>query len=525
MQTITKGAGKIGELWTNSIKVNTHQGNYALDIINKTGGEIAKGTLLYISGYDATSGRWTIAKADADAMLAASFIATGVIAINGQARVEKALTLTGLNTSGYSAVGDPVYLDYTTAGGYRSAAPTGADQLVQIVGMVTVKHASTGIIKFGLDVLNRLNGKVIGVSALQDLSVTNAKMATDCKIGSLAALVTTEKASVVGAINECKSAIGAGTVSTMTGFTVLKVAKHIQLNGHGTTPINFIAADAATLNGGAGPFVIAHAATIKLTVDEEAEATATFSATAGTHVSQAGAAVDLSAGTDRKFNIANDGDATEHEVVLTAASCTDGNATAAEMQTQIQALGGIYAGVTVTYGATQYTITSQGFGTGSNVIITNATTNNCADDLKIGTVNGGTSTPGTGDCVSTLAVTRGEVATWLNGAIATITASGAGSVLTVTSKTTGKNSRILCGNGSANATVGLTNLTVDNGAQGMGAIAGFSDANYAVLLTLNNTADPSSKVVTANNRSATGFDILSDGASDADYVDILCIGA
>jgi hypothetical protein len=260
-------------------------------------------------------------------------------------------------------------------------------------------------------------------------------------------------------------------------------------------------------------------------VDEEAEATATFTATAGKHVSQAGAAVDLTAGTDRKFNIANDGDATEHEIVMTAASCTDGNATAAEMQACIRALGGIYAAVTVTYGATQYTITSQGLGTGSNVIITNATTNNCADDLKIGTVNGGVSTAGTGDCISSLAVTRGEVATWLNAAIATITASGAGSVLTITSKTTGKDSRIACGNGTANATVGLTNGTIDNGAQGMGAIANFSDANFAVFLTLNGTADPTAKCITANNRATTGFDIISDGASDVDYVDILCIGA
>jgi hypothetical protein len=51
-----------------------------------------------------------------------------------------------------------------------------------------------------------------------------------------------------------------------------------------------------------------------------------------------------------------------------------------------------------------------------------------------------------------------------------------------------------------------------------------ADANYIVLATLNGTTDPTNKGVSINNRAAAGFDIVSDGATDADYVDLLILG-
>jgi len=44
-----------------------------------------------------------------------------------------------------------------------------------------------------------------GTSNLEDLSVTNAKLAADIKIGTLGGLMTAERASIVGAINEIES--------------------------------------------------------------------------------------------------------------------------------------------------------------------------------------------------------------------------------------------------------------------------------------------------------------------------------
>jgi hypothetical protein len=52
-------------------------------------------------------------------------------------------------------------------------------------------------------------------------SVTNAKLATDVKVGSLATLNTSEKASVVGAINENFAAIAAGPVAGSITNTAL----------------------------------------------------------------------------------------------------------------------------------------------------------------------------------------------------------------------------------------------------------------------------------------------------------------
>jgi hypothetical protein len=52
------------------------------------------------------------------------------------------------------------------------------------------------------------NSKAVSVGTVSDLAVTNAKLATDVKIGSVAALTTTSKASVVGAINELDAEIG-----------------------------------------------------------------------------------------------------------------------------------------------------------------------------------------------------------------------------------------------------------------------------------------------------------------------------
>ena len=65
----------------------------------------------------------------------------------------------------------------------------------------------------------------ISQRAVADGSITNTKLATDVKVGSLAALTTTEKGSAVGAINEINNKMpiisqGAFTIPAGNGSTV-----------------------------------------------------------------------------------------------------------------------------------------------------------------------------------------------------------------------------------------------------------------------------------------------------------------
>lgn len=76
----------------------------------------------------------------------ASWIATKTIANNAYGFVYGAAKITGLDTSGYSAVGSNVYLG--TGGAATPTAPTASTTTVQLVGKVIVKDASIGVIQF-----------------------------------------------------------------------------------------------------------------------------------------------------------------------------------------------------------------------------------------------------------------------------------------------------------------------------------------------------------------------------------------
>ncbi len=586
-------------------------------VANKTGAPLAAGTLVYVNGYDTTLACPTVAKADAsNADTLAQYVLPAAIANNASGYAEVEYTITAQDTSLAAAVGSAVYLSVTVPGSWQLSIPTAADHSAQIVGVVKAKNALTGEIRFFPGKTFNLR---VGTSDIQDKAVTNAKLADDAKVGSLAALTTTEVASVVGAINEVDSHADAAAstanaayvkpaggipetdmeaavstslgkadtayqkpgggipetdmeaaVSTSlgladtayqkpalgipladlvaavqtslgkadtslqgaVGFTVMRAKKALQLNGHGTSPVALQTSGAAMIEGGAGPYDfsgVGDGGTIKITPDDLAEDTATFNCAAGKHESGLNPSIDISAGVDNKFKIQVDDDVGGAQtVVLALAGLNSGAAIAAEMQTQIQALGGVYASVTVTYDHAppndHYTITSIMQGTGSKVRITPADDHNVTEELKLGTADGGTNTDGTGDAVNWAAVTKGEVATLINGDIAGVTASGAGAVLTVTSSTTGKDSRVLAGNGTLNVLIGCPNGEVDYGAQGMGYASDMGDANYVVLVSLNGTADPTNHGVSVNNRTAAGFDLVSDGATDTDYVDILVIG-
>ena len=118
--------------------------NPTLNVI--AGEAITKYDLVYISGYDATSGKLKVKKADADAASPANvamFIAPAAIENGAAGTVVGELIATGINTDSASAVGDPLWLS-DTAGAFAVAAPTTAGDTQQCVGVVVTKNATTG---------------------------------------------------------------------------------------------------------------------------------------------------------------------------------------------------------------------------------------------------------------------------------------------------------------------------------------------------------------------------------------------
>lgn len=135
---------------------------------------LAKGDLLHITGYNAANDVFQVEKADADT----SGKPAQLIASEDNEGSETSLAsdieeLTGLNTNAGN-VGDPVYLDATTAGSWTLTAPTGADQLKQIVGRIKVKSATVGEIVF-----NTVKAEIValGSSGMQPKSVLKTKLA------------------------------------------------------------------------------------------------------------------------------------------------------------------------------------------------------------------------------------------------------------------------------------------------------------------------------------------------------------
>lgn len=120
-----------------------------LPAINKSGGTIAAGTLVYISSYD-SAGYPVMSKADADVASALATWVTSEAVLNGNVSVLlKRYVLQGQNTNAGN-VGDPVYTDKTTAGGYVLADPGAAGADSQVVGRIKTKSATVGEVEFDL---------------------------------------------------------------------------------------------------------------------------------------------------------------------------------------------------------------------------------------------------------------------------------------------------------------------------------------------------------------------------------------
>lgn len=141
-----------------------------LNIYNNTGGTLTAGTLVRVLSYTGTSGI-TVEKADADAAKPATHFVPAAINNSASGDIYELGTLTGYNTVG-RAVGDAIYLDATTAGGLTYTAPSGADQIVQQVGMVVTVGASGSIFLFP----GMFGFTKVGTSYLQSQAVNADKL-------------------------------------------------------------------------------------------------------------------------------------------------------------------------------------------------------------------------------------------------------------------------------------------------------------------------------------------------------------
>lgn len=308
-------------------------------------------------------------------------------------------------------------------------------------------------------------------------------------------------------------------------------AKKITLNGNDYTPVAFqddSAAEVTSANAETYDLTgVGDGGTIVLTPDALAEQTATINFAAGSSVSGASPATDITGETDNAFMISVDGDEAELVELTIGVGLDGGAAIATEMQSKIQALGGNKATVTVDYNvsnAGKYTVKSPTLGTSSAVVITPASSGSLTEELKIGTADGGVETAGTGDVADASAATAAELAAVCSADMEGVTADGSSGSLKLTSDTDGKDSKIVIGAGTLNAVIGLTEANEYYGEQGLGYDSDMTDALYQVVATLNGATTLTGRVLSVTNRTTAGFRVYCGAAGATDDVDLMIYG-
>jgi len=305
----------------------------------------------------------------------------------------------------------------------------------------------------------------------------------------------------------------------------------IALAGHNPTKVAFKDDILAFILGtNAAPFDLStDGLTLIADPNGDGDETATFNCAAGKHESGLNPVVDLSAELDTKFQIQVDDDAGGAQVVtLIVAGKNTGELIAAEMQTKIQALGGVYEGVTVAYSGEVpndlYTITSGTKGTGSKVRITRAVDHNVTEELELGP-DGGTDTDGTGDFANAAAASIAEVLAVIVTDMAGFTGSNVAGALKLTANE-GEPNSIVMGNGTANDILGFVNLDADYGTQGLGYGTDMADVNYVVVATFNGVAAANlpDDNLSIGNKSTSGFEVQSETEASTYSVDLLIEG-
>jgi hypothetical protein len=396
------------------------------------------------------------------------------------------------------------------------------------------------------DDLNSLTPSGVG-----DGTITNTKLATDVKVGSLAALTTTAKGSVQAAINEVdancdakytkpalgipksdlvaavQTSLGKADTALQVGVGVTKIArKTIQLAG-GATPVLFQDDAVPFITGIAEAtdmHTVGHNGTIKIQNDADGDETATLECTAGTHTGGGDCSTDMTGNTDTKLKIRANGDETWHTITCDWSGCDSGAAIATQLQTKVRALGAThgYSRITVAFSSDHLVFTSLDHGTASTIEIDRAADHDCCDDLDIGPDNGVTAV-GTGDVANIYAVTPEEIAALINGDMSNVVADASSGTLVISGTTEGRAGKVTAGNGTLNTLCGIPNGKIAYGAQGMGLDADWDDALYDVFLTYKGAAAASKDLGWASP-TVEGFTVTCETGSDTGYVSVLVVG-
>ena len=134
----------------NSITNYIHADATHTTVRNESGGELAKGTPVYISGYNAGLDLVLVspAKADSAATLPSIGLLESVLANNATGVALAIGTLSGMKTNedGW-AVGDKLYVSEITEGVLTKVRPTGATNFVQRVGIILRVNATAGVLE------------------------------------------------------------------------------------------------------------------------------------------------------------------------------------------------------------------------------------------------------------------------------------------------------------------------------------------------------------------------------------------
>ncbi len=203
----------------------------SVDVINNTGSTIAANALVYISGWDATAGKFEITKAQADDPTTLATLVLDAQLTDGAAGTASITGSATLDTSGGS-VDDPVYLSPSSAGVATLTKPTAVGHFAQRVGRVAVKNAS-GTVQFhlGTTILEK-----VGSAFLMNGAVTKTQLGTGAVTsGKLSTAAVTASKIASGAVVESKLANDAVVASKIKDSAV--VAAKIADNAVGASEI------------------------------------------------------------------------------------------------------------------------------------------------------------------------------------------------------------------------------------------------------------------------------------------------
>lgn len=117
---------------------------HTLEVTNNTGSQITKGTPVYVSGYNSTSGKPRISKSDANT--SSTFPVVGLAAANIDNNTDGVVitsgVFSGVNTSAF-AIGNRLYVN--AGGGLTATKPATGSGVIGVVG----KANASGIIIIG----------------------------------------------------------------------------------------------------------------------------------------------------------------------------------------------------------------------------------------------------------------------------------------------------------------------------------------------------------------------------------------